>query len=187
MDINLFLCDIDGTLTNGGYFVSTNATEPNEYFRQFNTSDFVGIEALEKAGIEVATLTGSHSPCLAQFDRAAPFMKVHSAVFDKYNFVKAFFVDPSGHNRAVKYKWEEIAFIGDELNDGRLLSKVGLAACPADAAPEVYNLVKNRSDGNGFIMSRNGGHRAVREFTDMIRKMMNISTRWGDWVYPEGE
>jgi len=172
--IKFLITDIDGTLTTGGYYVSTEHN-PSGYFRQFNTCDFVGLEALEKAGIEVAALTGSMSPCLAQFDRAAPFMKVYSGIFDKYNFVK--------DNFGSKFKFEEIAFIGDELNDGRLLSKVGLAACPADAAPEVINIVENHE--NGFVMTRNGGHRAVLEFTDLIRKMMNIPTRWGDWVYPQ--
>ena len=169
------MCDIDGCLTNGGYFVSTEHN-PSGYSRQFNTSDFVGIEALEKSGMKVAALTGSMSPCLAQFDRAAPFMKVHSGVFEKLEFVYENYVETD------EYNWKEIAFMGDELNDGRLLSKVGLAACPADAAPEVIKIVENHE--NGFVMTRKGGHRAVREFTDLIRKMMDIPARWGDWVYP---
>ena len=175
--IKLLLCDIDGTLTDGGYYVSSVKGIPNEYVRKFNTKDFVGLDALSDAGIKVATLTGSQAPCKGQFDRAAPFMTVYDSVQDKYAFVANAFIKTEG------YSWDDIAFIGDELNDAKLLENVGWAACPADAAPEIIDIVENHD--NGSVLERNGGDRCVREFTDIIRAVMEIPARWENWEEKE--
>ena len=54
---------------------------------------------------------------------------------------------------------EEIAYIGDDLNDLDCIRYCGLTACPADAVPEVLKVVD-------YVCSRNGGRGAVREFID---------------------
>jgi len=177
--IKLLLLDIDGTLTDAGFYVSSVKSEPHEYLRKFNTRDFVGINALEQEGIKVAAVTGSRAPCRSQFDRAAPCMDIYDGIFDKHAFVNETFIQ-SG-----QYEWDEIAFIGDELNDGKLLEAVGLAACPADSAEEVIRLVENRKDG--LVTQATGGKGAVREFTDYIRMIYKIPARWGDYTYSSGE
>ena len=189
--IMLFITDIDGTLTDGGYF-SPSIPEyeltglgggarlnlpPELYFRKFNTKDFVGIKMLHDAGIKTVALTGSYQPSKPQFDRSAPYMIIAAGVQDKYEWVRSTYVDCS--DRPDKYTWDEIAFIGDELNDIKLLDAVGLPGCPADAAREVLDLVKSKDDG--CVMCNKGGELAVREFTDLIRVCAGIKASWCNW------
>ena len=191
--IKLFITDIDGCLTDGGYFspsipeLSCNGMKvadfrPQLYLRKFNTCDFVGIKMLSDAGIHCVALTGSYEPGMPQFDRAGRDMEVCPGVQDKFNFVKSTFVDCT--DRPNKCTWDEIAFIGDEINDCVLLAAVGLAACPADAAREVITVVEDKTEtmiGEGFVMKRKGGELCVREFTDMIRDMQGIKASWCNW------
>jgi len=188
--IKLLILDIDGCLTDGGYFspsvpsMSCGDTKvadltPQLYFRKFNTSDFVGIKMLSDAGIRCMVLTGSYEPSMPQFERAGREIEVCSGVQDKSEYVRINFVD---HPRAEEaLKWDEIAFIGDEINDCSLLAKVGLGACPADASREVIALIEGKTFGEGFVMSRKGGELCVREFTDMIRDLMGIKASWCNW------
>lgn len=189
--VKLFITDIDGCLTDGGYYSPSIPTLPQKikahagnrwvaagtiefppsfFLRKFNTSDFVGIKMLHDAGIKCAVLTGSEQPSKPQFDRSAPWMPIHSGVDDKYEFVKTEYV-------ANGYDWDDIAFIGDEINDCRLLQAVGLPACPKSAMPEVIEIVQSR----GYVMQRCGGELCVREFTDLIRKLHGIKASWSNW------
>jgi len=199
--IKLFITDIDGCLTDGGYFspsipeISIKVSPPScddrdtrlqltpqFYLRKFNTCDFVGIQMLSNAGIQCVALTGSYEPSMPQFERAGRKIIVCAGVQDKFDFVRSTYVECS--DRPGKCSWDEIAFIGDEINDCALLAAVGLSACPADAAREVIAVVENKSDtmiGEGFVMSRKGGELCVREFTDMIRDMQNIKASWCNW------
>jgi 3-deoxy-D-manno-octulosonate 8-phosphate phosphatase (KDO 8-P phosphatase) len=62
---------------------------------------------------------------------------------------------------------EEVAFMGDDVNDLPLLRRVGLASCPADAAAEVRQAVH-------FVTAARGGRGAVRELCDLIRRAKGI-------------
>jgi len=186
--MKLFITDIDGTLTDGGYYspsvhyLTCNGERsgdflPELFLRKFNTKDFVGIYMLHRHGIKTVALTGSPHPSQPQFDRSAPYMDIASGVQDKYEWVRSTYIDCL--DRPSKCKWDDIAFIGDEINDIALLKEVGLAACPADASPEVLKIIDHHP--NGFIMSRKGGELCVREFTDLIRKIDKIPASWINW------
>jgi len=184
--IKLFLTDIDGVLTDGGYYVPSTyypclprgqvEFEKSFYMRKFNTRDFVGLEMLHRAGVQVAALTGSSEPSQIQFDRAAPFMSVYSDVQDKYAFIRSTFVEFRIH----PFEWDEIAFIGDEINDAKLLEYVGMAACPADAVDEIQTIIAGKQDG--YHLNTKGGECCVREFVDIIRTYQDIPATWGDWT-----
>ena len=70
------------------------------------------------------------------------------------------------------WSWEEIGYMGDDLNDLGVLARVGFAAAPADAALEVQ-------DGADWIASRNGGDGAAREWIEMVLKAQG---RWDELV-----
>ena len=188
--MKMFLTDVDGTLTDGCYYspsiqeIDIKSAEgrhvthglmmpPEFYLRKFNTSDFVGIKMLHDAGIKCAALTGSYQSSMPQFDRAAPFMQVFAGVQDKFEFIKTTFVDTG------RYSWGDIGFIGDEINDCRLLQAVGWPACPADAVDQVRAIVAANDDG--YISESNGGEKCVREFTDWIRRALDIKASWCNW------
>jgi len=178
--IKLFLTDMDGVLTDGGYYVTSVYTEPMEQFlRKFNTRDFVGINMLHEAGIQVGVLTGSSQCSDQQFERSAPYMDVFAGVQDKYEFVRSTFVE----NSSERLEWDEIAYIGDEINDAKLLEAVGLAACPNDAVYEVKRIIESKNFCEGFVLDRKGGDTCLREFVDIIRLMQNIPATWENWTF----
>ena len=67
-----------------------------------------------------------------------------------------------------KIKWQEVLYMGDDLPDIPLMSKVGLSACPADAVNEVKSIVK-------YISPVNGGWGCVR---DVIEKVLKVNGHW---------
>jgi 3-deoxy-D-manno-octulosonate 8-phosphate phosphatase (KDO 8-P phosphatase) len=62
---------------------------------------------------------------------------------------------------------EQSAAIGDELNDLGMFKAVGVTACPADACRDIAKI-------SDFVMSKNGGEGAVREFIEMLKDAKNI-------------
>ena len=64
-------------------------------------------------------------------------------------------------------KSEEIAYMGDDLNDINIIKKVGLSAAPADAISEVLEIVD-------FVSEKKGGNGAVREFIEFVLKKENL-------------
>ena len=64
-------------------------------------------------------------------------------------------------------KSEEIAYMGDDLNDINIIKKVGFSGAPADAVNEVLEIVD-------FVSAKKGGNGAVREFVEVILKKENL-------------
>lgn len=64
-------------------------------------------------------------------------------------------------------KMEEIAYMGDDLNDINIIKKVGFSGAPADAVDEVLEIVD-------FVCAKKGGNGAVREFVETILKKENL-------------
>lgn len=155
--INLFLCDIDGCLTDGRYLVYRDGDMVREA-RSFHTRDFHGLQLAHERGMMIAVVTASSNVVVEQFKRAAPYATVHCDVRNKLAFVESVY--------GKLYDWNETAFIGDDVLDVELLVRVGVAACPADAEEFVRNTVSYRKDG--FVLSRNGGHGCVREFINLL-------------------
>jgi len=160
--IKLFLTDLDGSLTDGTYTVHSHR---EGIAKRFNTRDFHGMFNLYKADVTCAVVTLSRGLVITkQVDRLPFPMQVYSEVKNKDALIFQKFV-ASGI-----CEWEEIAFIGDDENDIPLLKKVGVAACPADAEPSVIHIIEQRKDA--YIMNRRGGDACVREFANMILKMV---------------
>lgn len=67
-----------------------------------------------------------------------------------------------------KIKWEEVLYMGDDLPDLPLMTRVGLPTCPADAVNELRNIVK-------YISPMNGGRGCVR---DVIEKVLKVNGHW---------
>mgnify|MGYP002675299247 FL=1 len=151
--IKLFISDIDGTLTDGGMYYSENGDE----LKKFNTRDGMGFDLLRKAGIKTAIITSE--------DRSLNYRRAEKL---KIDFI---YQGKRGEGKVSVAKeiceelgitFDEVAYIGDDINCVDLLSLVGLAACPADADSKIKDL--------SFIhvMTKKGGDGCVREFINMI-------------------
>ena len=151
--------DIDGTLTDSGYFISEDS---NNLVKRFSTRDFMGLQMLVSRGVTVAFISGAPDQCIDRKMEHLPSWSdkavIHSGVSDKLKFVQNLYAD--------EIDFSEMAFIGDDVNDLGLLEQVGIEGCPNDAVTDVINYIETRKDG--FVMSKNGGYGAVREFCEML-------------------
>jgi len=149
-NIKLFAMDCDGVLTDAGMYYSANGNE----LKKFNTKDGMGIRLLHEAGITTAIITGEDTQIVKNRAAKLNIKEVHLGANNKVAVMEAI-CDKFG------YKFSEIAFIGDDINDLQLLKRVGLSFTVADGHQELKKIVD-------YQTTRIGGHGAVREAIDLI-------------------
>ncbi|QNP41176.1 KdsC family phosphatase [Lysobacter solisilvae (ex Woo and Kim 2020)] len=147
--VRLACFDVDGTLTDGRLFFDSQGVE----LKAFHVHDGQGLVLLRKAGIAVAFVTARPSVIAEQ--RAAELeLEAHTGVKDKLACVQAIAT-------RLGIGLDEVAFMGDDLPDLRVMSQVGLAVAPCNAHPWVRERVQWRT-------SARAGHGAAREFCDLL-------------------
>lgn len=149
--IKLFLCDVDGTLTDGGMYYS----EKGDELKKFNTRDGMALAMLREKGIKTGIITSEDTELVA---RRANKLKVDYLKQGKRDGGKLAAAKEICEEMGVSLR--EVAYVGDDLNCIELLSAVGFAACPADACDEVKALP------NIHVMRRKGGDGVVREVVE---------------------
>lgn len=150
--IKLLAMDVDGTLTDGKIHLSAQG----ELFKSFHAKDGYGItQILPACGVIPAIITGRRSEIVARRAEELRIADVYQGVSDKRGALEQL---------AVKYDLmpEEIAYIGDDLNDVPALGFCGLVFAPADAAAEFAAQVD-------VVLTKDGGAGAVRECTEYLR------------------
>lgn len=151
MKIKMLVMDVDGTLTDGCIYIGPDG----EAMKAFNCQDGYAIaQMLPRHGITPVIITGRNSRIVANRAAELKITYLYQGVADKLPKLKEV-ADELGAAR------EEIAYIGDDLNDLECLQYCGLTGCPADAVPGVREIVD-------FVSNRNGGRGAVREFVEYI-------------------
>lgn len=150
-DIKLFLCDVDGTLTDGGMYYA----ESGEELKKFNTRDGMGLQLLQKAGILTGIITSEDTQMVAN---RAKKLKVNYLFQGKRAGGKL--EAAKEICREMNISLNQVAYIGDDINCHELLSSVGMKACPADAMPQIKQIP------NIIILQKEGGKGCVREMID---------------------
>ena len=150
--IKLLILDVDGVLTDGRIIFDSNGVES----KFFNVKDGHGIKMLQRSGIEVGIISGRESQVV--YNRAVELGigQVYQKSLDKL-------VPYRQMLEATGLADEQVAFMGDDVIDIPLLKRVGFAAAPADAIPEVFPFAH-------FVSRNRGGWGAVREVCDLILK-----------------
>ena len=148
--IRLLALDVDGILTDGRLYFSSNGEE----LKTFHSLDGHGIKMLQKRKIEVAIITGRTSTILEQRAAELDIVSVYQGVEDKLRSLNAILENQS-------YSIDEVAYAGDDLPDLIALQAVGLSFSVPNAHPTVKDAVD-------LITSLNGGSGAVREISDFI-------------------
>lgn len=151
--IKLFLCDVDGTLTDGGMYYS----ETGDELKKFNTRDGMGFQLLRESGIKTGIITSENTRIV---ENRANKLKIDYLRQSKRNGGKVAAARDICEELGITLN--DVAYIGDDINCYDLLSQVGLAACPADACKKV------KSIPNIKIMSMKGGCGCVRELIEII-------------------
>ncbi len=150
MKIRLLAMDVDGTLTDGRIYIGPDG----EVMKAFDVKDGYGIVRFRAAGGIPAIITGRQSRIVEARCRELGITELHQGVADKLECLLAL---------AEKHhlEREEIAYIGDDLNDMSCLEYAGLSACPGDAIETVRGSCT-------YVCTNPGGRGAVREFLDRI-------------------
>ena len=148
--IQAIFFDVDGVLTDGGIIYDNAGME----FKRFNVKDGQIIKYLRKAGIYTAVITGRDSQVVRNRCEELKIDKHYHGVKHKIETYEK-----------LKLKWalddEQIAYIGDDINDLPILIRCGLSCTPADG----HLKVKERVD---LILNLKGGEGTLRELADLI-------------------
>ena len=148
--IRFIATDVDGCLTDAGMYYG----ESGEEMKRFNTRDGMAVLLLNQAGIECGFITAENTRIVER--RAA---KLHIAELHQGARDKAAVFDEILARRG--FARDEVAFLGDDVNDLPVLRNAGLAACPADAVEAVRNVAH-------IVLRAKGGEGALRELTDIL-------------------
>ena len=150
--IKLVLLDVDGTLTDGGIYRGNNGEE----LKRFNVKDGYAIVNAQKLGIEFGIITGRKSELVEIRSNELKIKYLYQGISEKTVILKEIM-------QKTGLKKEEIAYMGDDLNDILIMKQSGLIGAPKDAADEVIQIAD-------FVSEKNGGSGAVREFVEYILK-----------------
>ncbi|HEY3418597.1 MAG TPA: HAD hydrolase family protein [Armatimonadota bacterium] len=147
--IKLLACDVDGVLTDGSIIYGSHNME----LKVFNIKDGLAMKVAAWSGFPVVWLTGRSSDAVAH--RAAELdVQLFQGANDKDAGLRMI-----AETRGVAL--EEIAFIGDDLNDLPAQRICGLPIAVADSAPEVLEIA-------AYVTKATGGHGAIRETIEFI-------------------
>lgn len=156
MKIKMLVMDVDGTLTDGKIYMGSDG----EVFKAFDVKDGYSIAHLHEVGIIPVIITGRKSKIVENRAKELNIKEVYQGVSDKVEKLK----EVAKSNGVLL---EEVAYIGDDLNDLDCMGICGLSACPNDAIDEVTSNVD-------FKCNKNGGYGAVREFIEYISSCENL-------------
>ena len=150
MTIKLVLTDIDGVWTDGGMYYDQMGNELNK----FNTSDSAGVIFLRLLEIEMGIITGENTQIVQHRADKLKISRLYMGVMNKLTVVEKLCAE-------LQISLQEVAYIGDDLNDAMLLKAVGFSAIPANAPAYMEKYAQIR-------LNKSGGNGAFREFVELL-------------------
>lgn len=154
--IKLIILDVDGTLTNGQIIYDSNGVES----KAFDVKDGMAIASWTKSlNLNAAIITGRKSSIVEKRANELGITHLYQGVHNKKEKIDNIL-------KELNLKWENVACIGDDLNDYKMLKKASLSFCPNDAVDDIKKVVN-------VVCTKNGGSGAVREMIEYILKYDN--------------
>ncbi len=147
--IKLLILDVDGVMTDGGMTFTAKGDE----LKRFNTKDGMGILKLRNTEIEMGIISSGFSSDIVE--KRAKMLDIENCYVGreaKMSILQSWIIE-KGLNL------EQVAMIGDDINDREVMIGVGLAICPADAVDEIKSI-------SHIVLKNKGGDGCVREFID---------------------
>ena len=157
--IKLILTDVDGVLTDGCMYYSSSGEE----LKKFHTHDGMAVELLLQKNIKTIIITREKSKIVISRAKKINVFKVYSGIKQK---------DKILNQICTKFKVapNEIVFIGDDINDEKIMKLVGLSFAPSDATQTTKNIAD-------IITNARGGQGVLREVTDEILLSQSIISK----------
>ena len=159
-DITTFVFDVDGVLTDGSVFV----TSEGEILRTMNIRDGYAMKAAVESGYNICVISGGSNEGVRVRLRNLGITNIHLGCPDKVETFKDYI---ELHN----IKPEQVLYMGDDIPDYHVMKLVGLPTCPQDASPEIKVISK-------YISHKNGGKGAVRE---VIEQVLKVQGKWNTY------
>jgi len=153
-NLKMVVFDFDGVFTDNKVFVLEDGKESVVCWR----GDGLGLEAIKNLGIKALVISTEINPIVSTRCQKLNLQCSQNSR-DKLEILKS---EAAKNNISL----EEVAYMGNDINDTTCLRSVGLPVCVADSHPEVLQIAK-------YVTKRPGGHGAVREFCDLIVKIKN--------------
>lgn len=152
--VKLFLCDVDGVMTDGAVYMGGGVES-----KRFNIRDGLGLKFLQRHGIKVGWVSRRPSSATQQRadDLKIDFVIQHQG--GKIEGVESIL-------RQTGMGWRDVCYVGDDIVDIAVLDRVGLAVVPGDGVVEA----KQSAD---YVTKGHGGNGAIREIVEMILKAQN--------------
>jgi 3-deoxy-D-manno-octulosonate 8-phosphate phosphatase (KDO 8-P phosphatase) len=149
--VKLFLCDVDGVLTDASVFMGGGVE-----YKRFHIRDGLGLRMLQKCGVKVGWISARPSDATKQ---RADDLKIDYLIQSQDGKTGAAvkLLETTGLG------WEDVCFMGDDLVDLGLLRRVGLAVAVPDGLAEARACAH-------YVTQAGGGHGAVREVAELILK-----------------
>ena len=149
-NIKLLAYDFDGVMTNNKVFINQNGEE----MVQVNRSDGMAISFMKKLNISQIIISSEDNIVVAKRAEKLkiPFIK---GVRDKERVLE-------GYCKENNIELENVAFVGNDLNDLKVMKKSGLPICPSDAASRIKDISK-------IVLNEKGGDGVIRELFEYIQ------------------
>lgn len=156
--IKILLTDVDGVLTDGGMYYSASG----DVMKKFHVRDGMGISLLKKNGIPTVIVTKEKSAIVKKWAKNMPVAKLYGGITKKEEILPLI-------SKEFKVKPYEMAFIGDDVNDLKLLIAVGFSAMPNDGIKALKKICD-------YQCKTSGGNGVLREITELIfaKRFLNI-------------
>ena len=156
--IKLVICDVDGVLTDGSMYYSENG----EQMKKFHTRDGMAVELLLKCKIPTLIITGEKSKIVLARAKKIKIKKTYIGIKQKELLLPQIC-------KSFKVTTNEIAVIGDDLNDEKIMKSIGLSVCPSNTVKRIKKIAN-------FITSVPGGEGVLRELADTIILSQSIKS-----------
>ncbi len=148
--VKLLSLDVDGILTDGGLYY----TETGDELRKFNVKDGMGMKKAREAGVELCIISASTTNAIQERGKRLGLDHVYTGAKNKIEILQKI-CDQLGINL------DNVAHMGDDLNDIPIMEKIGTPVTVSDAV----EIVKEHTV---YITQKKGGQGAVREICDLL-------------------
>lgn len=154
--VDTFLFDVDGVFTDGRVLLFPGI----DPVRTFHSRDAFAVQHALKEGFRIVIITGGKSDGVEQSFARLGVKEFHYHVFDKSRKLDELVAQGLDLSR--------VAYMGDDLPDLKVMQRVALACCPADAAVEIKAI-------SHFVSAKNGGMGCVR---DLLEQALKAKGKW---------
>ncbi|HEX5155028.1 MAG TPA: HAD hydrolase family protein [Parafilimonas sp.] len=156
-NINVFVFDIDGVLTDGSLLVMDGGL----MIRKMQVKDGYALQLAVKRGYSIFVISGGNSPQVKERLSKLGVKHVYMPVENKLEKLKELI-------NTYQLQKEGMLYMGDDIPDLEVMQYCGLACCPADAVSEIKTISR-------YISPLKGGEGCVR---DVIEKVMKLQGKW---------